>query len=498
MNLRWCLPLVISTALLIALCPALLTAQYAKVAPPPEYLKAGFDSITDKQAKEWLGVLAGPKFQGRGTGQKGYMKAAHWVAGKLAEFGLEPIGERGTYFQTMPMTRRSPDMDKCEIKGPGGLVIKGTGNFGFERFTDQPELTGAVVFLNINGRRPALPQELSLREKIVIYVTDDSAASIAPNLIARKRPAAAIRVVDTTPKSIDQVIFPDRRRRSTSVSGTISRAAATQIANAVGGSADWLKTPRGGGVIVHDTGKQLAMTVRLIESKAGAPNVVALLEGSDPKLKNEYIVIGAHLDHLGIRGGNVYPGADDNGSGSTAVLSIARAMAENKIKPKRSVLFMWFAAEEMGLIGSRYYCNNPILPLENMTCMFNIDMVGRNEQTANETSRQNEGRIHLIGSRKGETKLHDIILAANQYIGFEFEYDQESVFPRSDQINFYRKGVPVAFLFGGFHPDYHRPSDKIKEINYKKIASAARLYYLAIHKAAEHGKFNLKPEPNSR
>jgi Zn-dependent M28 family amino/carboxypeptidase len=219
------------------------------------------------------------------------------------------------------------------------------------------------------------------------------------------------------------------------------------------------------------------------------------LEGSDPKLKNEYIVIGSHLDHLGIRGGQVYPGADDNGSGSTAVLSIAKAMAMNAERPKRSVLFIWFAAEEIGLVGSRHYCKNPTKPVEDMICMFNIDMVGRNEETKDETSEENEGHIHLVGSQKGETDLHKLIFEANKSVGFEFEFDEEQrVFSRSDQINFYRLGVPVAFLFGGFHPDYHQPSDQHAKINFKKIAAAAKLYYLAIHLASEHGRFKLKTE----
>jgi Zn-dependent M28 family amino/carboxypeptidase len=169
-------------------------------------------------------------------------------------------------------------------------------------------------------------------------------------------------------------------------------------------------------------------------------------------------------------------------------------MTENGTRPRRSVLFMWFAAEEIGLVGSRHYCDNPLLPVENMICMFNIDMVGRNEETKDETSEENEGAIHLVGSKKGESDIHSLIETANQYVGFRFEYDEEDVFGRSDQINFYRKGVPVAFLFGGFHPDYHQSTDKVTKINFKKIASAAKLYYIAINLASEHGRFEMKPE----
>lgn len=463
-------------------------AQYGEVAAPPENLKTGFDTISADQAKQWLGVLASPAFEGRGTGQVGYMKAAHWVAGKLAEFGLEPIGDGDTYFQIMPITRRSPDIAACKLTGPNGLEISGEGNLGFERYTNQSEVSGNVVFLSLRGAKATIPDGINLREKIVIYTTDDAAFARAPRNIAMQRPAASIRVIDTTPKSVSQTIFPGRRTRSTSVSGTIKNTAAQQLAKSLKVDADW--NDQAGG---FDTEQAISIRMKLREEQAGAPNVVALLRGSDPELQDEYVVIGAHLDHLGTRGGTIYPGADDNGSGSTAVLSIARAMAANPVKPKRSVLFMWFAAEEVGLIGSKYYVDHPILPLDGMTCMFNIDMVGRNEdQGEGDSDADNEGHIHLVGSQRGDTKLHDLILEANKHIGFEFELDMESVWNRSDQVNFYNKGVPVAFMFGGFHADYHQPSDKTTAINYPKIASAARLYYIAVHFAAEHGRFRMK------
>ena len=268
-----------------------------------------------------------------------------------------------------------------------------------------------------------------------------------------------------------------------------------------GGKPRWINPAEKPGVVIYQpeetkegAPQEISIRMRYREEQAAVPNVVAWLEGSDPDLKNEYVVLGSHLDHLGIRGGQVYPGADDNGSGSTAVLSIAKAFALNPVRPKRSVLFIWFAAEEIGLVGSKHYCDNPTKPLEDMICMFNIDMVGRNEETKDETSEENEGSIHLVGSQKGETDIHDIVLKANESVGFRFELDEEDVWNRSDQINFFQKGVPVSFLFGGFHPDYHRPSDKVGDINFKKLVSAAKLYYLAVNLASEHGPFEMKPQ----
>ena len=469
-------------------------AQYGNTLTlPPENLKTGFDSISAEQAKAWLDVLAGPEFEGRGTGQVGYTKAAHWVAGKLAEFGLEPIGTDGTYFQMLPMQRRHLLIDKCWITGPGDFKIEAPDNLGFERYTDKQETSGQVVFLNFSDPKARLAPDLSLRDKIVIY-TASPAVKSAPVQLARKRPLAAIRVIETKPVSISQLVRGGGRR-NTSVSGTIAKSAAEKLATALGGDASWTTVNDAAAeTMIQDTEQEITLRLRYREEPAAVPNVVGWLEGSDPELKNEYVVIGSHLDHLGIRGGQVYPGADDNGSGSTAVLNVAKAIATNPVRPKRSVMFIWFAAEEIGLVGSKHYCKNPVKPVEDMICMFNIDMVGRNEETKDETSSENEGHIHLVGSKRGDTDLHGLIEEANKSIGFEFELDEEGVFGRSDQINFYRQGVPVAFLFGGFHPDYHQPTDQTTKINFKKIASAARLYYLAIHRASDHGRFKSTKE----
>ncbi len=485
-------------AMSIAICLSIANqsclAQFGEVTAVPDEIKTGFDSITSEYSQEVLQVLAGPAFEGRGTGQVGYTRAAHWMAGNLAELGLDPIGDQGTYFQMVPIIRREPNLDDCRITGPNGLSIDGKGNVGFDRMTDVPELTGDLVVLNVSGPNPVLPEELILRDKIVMYITDDQAARRIPRILARKRPAASMRIVEGEPSSPSIVSFPGGRRRSTSISGTIIKSAAAQVLESMEGQAEWLEIGDEAGVQIHELEKSLTMTVPVRETQDGVPNVIGFLKGSDPEVNDEYIVIGAHLDHLGNRNGQVYPGADDNGSGSTAILQIARALTLNPVKPRRSVLFIWFTGEEMGLQGSRYYVQNPLMDNDKMIGMLNIDMVGRNEETNAETAAENEGHLHLVGSEKGDSDLHDLVLKANQHIGFEFEFDEEDVFGRSDQINFYRQGVPVAFLFGGFHPDYHQPSDEVQEINYNKIAQAARLFYCCLFEVSEHGPFELKEE----
>ncbi len=488
----------LALALFIA-SPIVSDAQYSGSEAVPAELTDGFESITPDQAKEWLNVLAGPTFAGRGTGQPGFMKAAHWVAGKVAEFGLEPMGEGGTYFQMMPFARATAENEQSKMTVGDSLTIDAEGNLGFERFVGQPLVEGKIVFVRMGANSPPLDVDAKLEEKVVIYLTDDANMFAASMAIAKHRPAASLRIVETVPTISTQSVLAGGKTRSTSLSGTISKAAALQIIKSVKGTEKWFDLADNKQKQVVPIDKTAKIEIRIHEEEAAYPNVCAWIEGSDPELRHEYIVIGAHLDHLGKRGDTVFYGADDNGSGSTAVLSIARAIAMNPIKPKRSVLFMWFTGEELGLLGSAYYCDHPLLPLEKMVCMFNIDMVGRNEEKEGETAGDNIKTIHLIGSKQGNPDLHDIIMQANKCVNFEFEFDEESVFGRSDQANFYRKAeTSVAFLFGGFHPDYHQPTDQPAKINFEKIASAARLYYLSIFFAAEHGPFPLPPKKEAK
>ena len=201
------------------MCCSSVWGQYSPPSPPPADLKPGYDSMTIEQAQEWLGILAGPKFEGRGTGQPGYAKAAHWVAGKLAEFGLEPIGNNGTYFQMLPMKRRMPILEECFISGPEGLKIDAFGNMGFERYSDAQELTGPVVFINFTGSDTRLPKGTELRDKLVFYVADAAASRSAAMQIARQRASGAIRVIKEEPKSITQLVRQGVPNRVTGISG---------------------------------------------------------------------------------------------------------------------------------------------------------------------------------------------------------------------------------------------------------------------------------------
>lgn len=206
---------------------------------------------------------------------------------------------------------------------------------------------------------------------------------------------------------------------------------------------------------------EISLTTDIVRNEVPAYNVVGTLEGSDPLLKNEIIIIGAHYDHLGRGGegslaptsGDIHHGADDNASGTAGVLELARLFTTQKPKPKRTIVFMAFGGEEEGLLGSNYYVNHPLLPLANTVAMINMDMIGRMKD-----------RRLVIGG-VGTAKEWRDIMAADTEKSFQLTLNEDGFGP-SDHSSFYAKQIPVLFFWTGTHNDYHKPSDTFEKINY--------------------------------
>jgi Zn-dependent M28 family amino/carboxypeptidase len=240
-------------------------------------------------------------------------------------------------------------------------------------------------------------------------------------------------------------------------------------------------------------------------------NVVGLLEGSDPELKAETILISAHHDHDGMSGSEIWHGADDNGSGTVGVVTLAHAFAVNAKtgeRPKRSILFVVFASEERGLLGAFYMAAHPLRPLETTRAMINFDMIGRNETESEQTKGLIEiptdttNRLNLIGALYSPD-YQRTVEAENKYVGLTLDdrFDHEAalnVFFRSDQFPFVLHNVPAFWWFTGFHPDYHHTTDTADRINYVKMAKILRLAYLTGFKFAGDTpapKFVVSPKP---
>jgi Zn-dependent M28 family amino/carboxypeptidase len=231
-------------------------------------------------------------------------------------------------------------------------------------------------------------------------------------------------------------------------------------------------------------------------------NVIGVIEGTDPKLKDTYVAFGAHYDHVGYAEGEVvdgkrqgrspgritpsavedriWNGADDDGSGSVSILAIAKAFAQGP-KPKRSLLFVWHAGEERGLYGSRYFADYPTVPMEKLVAQINIDMIGRDRDNKAE-----EGNtVYPVGSDRISTEFHNLTVEANQALPtpLKLNYemndpaDTEQIYYRSDHYSYAAKGVPIIFLTTGLHPDYHANTDSAEKINYEKMAHIAQYAY---------------------
>jgi len=248
--------------------------------------------------------------------------------------------------------------------------------------------------------------------------------------------------------------------------------------------------------------KRLGFTISLNSSTATTQNVVGIYEGSDPVLKNEYVALGAHYDHVGIgvevEGDRIYNGADDDGSGTTALLSMAEAFARGP-RTKRSILFVWHCGEEKGLWGSDYFTNYPTVPLDRVVAQLNIDMIGRSKKPGDTNPRNRmltgPNEIYVVGSRVLSTELGDLNERLNRgylNLDYNFHYDRpndpEALWTRSDHFNYARKGVPIVFFFDGVHEDYHRPSDTADKIDYQKMLNVTRTIFVLANEVANAPK----------
>jgi hypothetical protein len=223
-------------------------------------------------------------------------------------------------------------------------------------------------------------------------------------------------------------------------------------------------------------GTNLLFSVELEKETVVTQNVVGYLSGADLELNKETVIFSAHYDHLGVdEEGTIWSGADDNGTGTSAILEIADAITSNPKRAKRSFLFLAVAGEEKGLLGSSYYTNHPLIPLEQTITDLNIDMIGRNAPDS----------IYIIGSNMISQELHNMNESAAGYLnnlGLNYRYntldDPNRFYYRSDHYNFAKRGIPVIFYFAGVHEDYHKPTDTRDKINFDKTERVAKLVYL--------------------
>ncbi|MBL9078042.1 MAG: M28 family peptidase [Planctomycetes bacterium] len=506
-----------------ALC-TLLTLPLLAQERLPDDRRQGAEAVTVEMCEQWLGTLASPEFEGRGTGQPGYRMAADYVAERFRELGLEARGDDATYFQHVPWSDSKIDEGKTcvEFRSPRGDSLRipaqrlgGTASSALAASGPVLLLVAALptVAPTETANAPTIPglADVDATGKVVVVYLrsgeDRRAAAMARFAILQglqgKKPAAVLFA------QRDDVRGPLRgrqgaqRRTNPAAAGiarapldvTLGGADLTALLQLAGQDAAVLD----GLVLATPIPLEAQLTVAIEEAAAPAMNVFAVLPGSDPQLRDQYVVVGSHLDHLGKRGDRLFPGADDDGSGTTGVLAVATMLVKNGGRPARSILFVCFSGEERGLIGSGWFADHCPVPLSSIVAELQMDMIGRDEEenaegNKDEKAEDNRNSLHLVGTQKLAPELHAICLAANARAGFDLEYDEERMFGRSDHANFAQKGVPVAFFFTGLHRDYHQPSDTPDKIHYEKLLRVARYVYdIAFTLAQQPGRPQIDP-----
>lgn len=485
------------------------------MAQDPVQLKYAAE-ISSETAKAHLSILASAAFEGRGTGEPGGEKAAAYIAEEFKKLGLVgPVN--GSHFQPVKLIRTRFDVRDFTIDGQSFTNGK---DFYFVGSGPETEINAKeIVFIGYGISEDKYDDlaGIDIKGKVVLVLSEGEPKDSQGNSlitgtdtpsewvtsrtkrlqnITAKDPKLIIAVSNTIEESLGRFGNRLTQPRIALEEGAASPASTgTPVANISMEMADLLLA-RAKTSIADLTGKiensrepqsrayksRLKTTFGAVTEPFTSDNVLGYLEGTD--LKDELLVITAHYDHEGNQNGTIFFGADDNGSGTTGVLEIARAFAKAKAEghgPRRSILFMTVTAEEKGLLGSNYYSRHPIFPLENTVVNLNTDMIGRIDD---KHLRGNHNYVHTIGSDKLSSQLKVINENANAtYTHMELDYmyddpkDPMRIYYRSDQYNFAKHGIPVIFYFSGLHPDYHTPADTVDKINFEMLAKRARLVF---------------------
>ena len=489
-------------------------------------------AITAQDLSKRLYIFADDSMMGRQFGTEGNLKGTQYIADELAKLGVQPGGPGGSYFQDVPAFRVAL-APGAQISVDGAPLALGTdyitnfpasarpipvdslqvvygGDLSDTTTLIAPDrVAGKALLLAIRTPLIRNPNQILARyagARAIVTVNDPRTA----------RPYAVTMSTDTTPARVNVVVSP-------AVAARLMNG--DPLAMTPGASGHWLRFS----------------SIGFTRSPAPARNVIGIIPGTDPVLRGEYVAIGAHNDHLGYRfagaldhdslrayniaanrivearthatpgtpgGGltpaerasihvnvdslrrirpprrdSIYNGADDDGSGSVGVLEIAEAFAKSGVRPRRSLLFVWHTGEEAGLLGSRYFTDNPTVPRDSIVAQLNMDMIGRGG--AFDFVGGGPAYVQLVGSRRLSTELGDIVEAVNRSeptpLSFDYAFDAnghpERIYCRSDHYNYARYGIPITFFTTGLHMDYHQLTDEPQYIDYEHMRKVAQLVH---------------------
>ncbi|HKK12609.1 MAG TPA: M28 family peptidase [Flavobacteriaceae bacterium] len=462
-------------------------------------------TITATDLKTMLYTYASDEFEGRETGEPGQKKAVNYLRQQYMDMGIPSPLSDGDYFQEVPLEKqKSPEIS---------ITLNGKKYTNFKDFV----LTGGTSTVTITADHIVYAgygieadnysdyKDLDVKGKVVLikagepknedgtYVTSGNTEPTKWNNgrqgrrskrdVAKEKGAKALIMMDDDASFTRLSSYYSRIIKSGN-SGHIS------LRKAEPKMLQFTVTENFGKALYEDINEDdspkvlhtsLNINVKGSSENVSSENVLAFIKGSEKP--NEILVISAHLDHLGVHNGKIYNGADDDGSGTIAVIEIAKAFEDavkDGYRPRRSILFLNVTGEEKGLLGSEYYTTHPVFPLKNTIADLNIDMVGRIDPK----HENNRNYVYLIGSNRLSTELHKISEDANQkYTHLDLDYtynddnDPNRFYYRSDHYNFAKHNIPVIFYFNGTHADYHQPTDTADKIEYNIYETRTRLVF---------------------
>ena len=517
------------------LVPSLVLGQTVKISPAERKMA---EEITARQLSNYLYFVASDAMGGRDTPSQGLDITAEFLKMNLERWGFKPAGDNGTFFQKIALMRESLNLDKMrlEIGGTqyklgddyfrlsgsgaqsGQLVFGGDGwmvkSKGIDSFAGV-DVKGKIVVISSNGFSQG-----TLTPRPAAVTTDDLKGEKGvdwADAITHATKEGAVGLVIIAPPQMQSnwgqlrnflgrgSTYPDKLRTNTNNAPSIPVLLVSQtVGDTIFAGESGNKTSTSAFAI----NKNASLASESKKETIWTQNVIALWEGSDPALKAEMVAIGAHYDHVGTNlnapgEDKIWNGADDDGSGTVAVLSIAEALAKAKTRPKRSILFVWHCGEEKGLWGSEYFNKFPTVDIKKVTAQLNIDMIGRSldpnkiikcdkpgKPCNEELSKVDE--IYVIGKDMMSSTLGAIVDGTNKNylkLGYNTRYDdpkdKNRFFFRSDHFNYAVNGIPIAFWFDGVHEDYHQAGDSPDKIDYVKMEKVTRTIFLTMLELAD-------------
>jgi hypothetical protein len=466
--------------------------------------------ITPEAMRERIGALAHDTMRGRDTPSPELDQAAEWIADHWRRLGLEPGGEDGTYFQRYPFLQTGLQADGIQlglVTPAGDHSLRYGRDFFVQGRTDQAFDAARLLYV---GDPTAVPAG-TLRDQLVVVKTPGQWGRDFRILAGQQARAAHDAGAIGTLHIVEEAWTEEMMERYAGfftqpgwgLEETASpafpqfflsrRAAGELFAAADLDLDDVLASARAGELVDLPLPGVTALGAapRVELQRAYPPNIAGVVRGSDPELRDEYIVLSAHIDHVGVgtpdeRGDSIYNGADDNASGSAALLAIGEALMSMRERPRRSIMLLHVSGEEKGLLGSRWFVDNPTVPIERIVANINMDMIAGDAHTDS---------VVVIGKDYSDMgPLVDGINARMPELNLTTSDDlwpEQRFFYRSDQFNFMRKEIPSLFFFTGVHECYHRPCDTVDFVDHSK---AARVTRLALHSVIELANRDARPE----